>query len=118
MAYRPLDSMHGSAWVTARAKAGLGGLHVHDLHHTVGMRLREAGVDEATRADVLWHTRAGMTAHHSATQVRELKEALERITSESQRVNVSLRMLSQGRAGVEVPRKPPGKEKGPRSFRC
>jgi hypothetical protein len=29
------------------------------------LRLREAGVSDATRADILWHTREGMTAHYS-----------------------------------------------------
>jgi hypothetical protein len=36
------------------------------------MRLREAGVSEATRADILWHTREGMTAHYSVAQVVEI----------------------------------------------
>ena len=45
MLYQPIQSMNNMTWQTARRKAGLGDLHVHDLRHTVGMRLREAGVD-------------------------------------------------------------------------
>jgi len=53
MAYRPIQMMNNTAWQTAREKAGLGDLHVHDLRHTVGMRLREMGVPESCIADVL-----------------------------------------------------------------
>ena len=48
MDYRPIRTMNNTAWQTARKKAGLGDLHVHDLRHTVGMRLREAAVPEST----------------------------------------------------------------------
>jgi integrase len=94
MPYSPVTTMSNSAWHNARKKAGLADLHVHDLRHTVGMRLREAGVSESTTADVLWHRRPGMTAHYSAAQVRELRDALELIRDDSGRANVSLRMLS------------------------
>lgn len=67
----PIETMNNSAWRRARRRAGLPDLHVHDLRHTVGMRLREAGVAEATISDILWHTRAGMTAHYSVAQVRK-----------------------------------------------
>jgi integrase len=50
MLFRPVQSMNNTAWHTARDKAGLADLHVHDLRHTVGMRLREA--PESTRTHV------------------------------------------------------------------
>jgi integrase len=93
MPYGPVARMSNSGWETERAKAGLGDLHIHDLRHTVGMRLREAGVSEATVADVLWHSRQGMTAHYSVAQVREVFEALERIAAPSTGRNVSLLSL-------------------------
>lgn len=40
-----------TAWQTARRKAGLPDLHVHDRRHTAGMRLREVGVPESTVAE-------------------------------------------------------------------
>jgi integrase len=49
--------------------AGLPHLHVHDLRHTVGMRLREAGLPESTVADILWQP---MTRHYSMAQIVEL----------------------------------------------
>jgi len=94
MPYRPVQKMNNTAWDNARTQARLGDLHVHDLRHTVGMRLREAAVAESTIADVLWHTRPGMTAHYSVAQVRELRRALELICNDSGRVNASPRMLS------------------------
>jgi integrase len=48
----PIETMNNTAWQRARIEAHLGGLHVHDLRHTVGMRLREAGVKEETIADI------------------------------------------------------------------
>ena len=51
MPYGPIGTMNNTARQRARKEAGLGDLHVHDLRHTVGMRLREAGVPEGTRAD-------------------------------------------------------------------
>ncbi|HZE60526.1 MAG TPA: hypothetical protein VE085_08220 [Burkholderiales bacterium] len=65
------------------------------MRHTVGMRLREAGVPEATRADILWHSRQGMTAHYSVAQVLELRAAVELITDEKYANNVSLATIIQ-----------------------
>ncbi|MHB8347998.1 MAG: tyrosine-type recombinase/integrase [Acidiferrobacterales bacterium] len=107
----PIETMNNSAWQRVRHKVGLSDLHVHDLRHTVGMRLREAGVPEHTVADVLWHTRAGMTAHYSVVQAKEIVDALERITSEAHRQNRTLGMIAreaQGLKGGESPRKVPG----------
>ena len=67
----PIQTMNNTAWQRARTKAGLDDLHVHDLRHTVGMRLREASVKEEAIADVLWHSRRGMTAHYSMAQIAE-----------------------------------------------
>ncbi len=75
------------------------------------MRLREAGVREETIADILWHTRQGMTAHYSVAQIDELVEALNRITDERSRVNRSLAMIRRERLGVESPQKVPTKLK-------
>jgi Phage integrase family len=124
MPYRPTQKMLNTAWETARTNAGLPDLHVHDLRHTVGMRLREARVSESTISDVLWHARGSITMHYSVAQVRELREALELIKDDSGRTNVALQMLArQSRAavkreaddGVQVPiapEVPPGKKNG------
>jgi hypothetical protein len=57
------------------------------------MRLREAGVADATRADVLWHSNRSITDHYSMAQIRELHDALEKITQPSSGWNKSLQAL-------------------------
>jgi integrase len=68
-AYRkhPIQTMSNTAWQDGRREAGkedpyLADLRVHDLRHTVGMRLREANERENIIADVLWHEHSGMTS--------------------------------------------------------
>lgn len=101
---RPIETMNNTGWQKWRARHGLQGFRVHDMRHTVGMRLREAGVSEATRADILWHSREGMTAHYSVAQVLELRSALELITSEKHANNVSLAsLIARSRVPAEVP---------------
>lgn len=93
MPYRPIARMNNSGWRSARKKAGLGDLHFHDLRHTVGLRLREAGVAEATVSDILWHSTKTMTAHYSMAQVVEIFDALEKVKDEANRWNISLASL-------------------------
>jgi integrase len=93
--YDRIETMNNTAWQRARTEAEIPDLHIHDLRHTVGMRLREAGAREETIADILWHTRPGMTAHYSVAQVTELVEALNRITDERNRTNRSLAMIAR-----------------------
>lgn len=93
MPYRRIEMMNNSGWQRARGAAGLGDLHVHDLRHTVGMRLREAGVPESTVADILWHSSLTMTRHYSVAQIVELHAALEKIKEDTGRWNKSLATL-------------------------
>jgi integrase len=94
----PVQTMSNTAWQSGRRKAGkedpyLADLPVHDLRHTVGMRLREANVRENTVADILWHEHRSMTGHYSVAQIHELVAALEAIADEQGRGNKSLQML-------------------------
>jgi integrase len=93
-----VETMNNNGWQKARKAVGLQDVRVHDLRHTVGMRLREAGVREETISDILWHSRGTMTAHYSVAQVRELLDALNLITDESNRTNASLEMLFREKA--------------------
>lgn len=95
MPYRQIQTMNNTAWQNARKAAGLGDLHVHDLRHTVGMRLREAGVAESTVAEVLWHSTKTMTQHYSMAQIVELHAALEKIKADSGKWNKTLATLRQ-----------------------
>ena len=95
MPYRPIGAMNNTAWQNACKGAGLGDLHVHDLRHTVGMRMREAGVPESTATDVLWHSVKTMTQHYSMAQIAELHAALEKVKADSGRWNKTLASLRQ-----------------------
>lgn len=107
MPYRRIQTMNNTAWQSARKAAGLGDLHVHDLRHTVGMRLREAGVAESTIADILWHSTKTMTQHYSVGQIVELHQALEKVKDDAGRWNKSLAMLKREQAGEFVGANPP-----------
>ena len=116
MAYRPIETMNNTAWQRGRRQAVLGDLHVHDLRHTVGMRLREAGVQESTVADILWHSTQSMTHHYSTAQVVELHGALEKIKADDGQWNKSLATLKMEQKAMrgrpESPKCPPGKKNG------
>ena len=84
------------------ARVGLPDLHVHDLRHTAGMRLREAGVPESTVADILWHSSPSMTRHYSMAQIVELHAALEKITEDTGRWNKSLATLRREHEEAEA----------------
>jgi integrase len=107
MPYRRIETMNNTAWQNARTAAGLGDLHVHDLRHTVGMRLREAGVAESTISDILWHSTKTMTQHYSVAQIVELHQALEKVKDDAGRWNKSLAMLKREQAGESGEATPP-----------
>ena len=102
-----IETTNNSAWQQVRREAGIADLHIYDLRHTVGMRLREAAVREETIADILWHIRPGMTAHYSVAQIGELVEALNRITDERSRTNRSLAMIAREARGNRSHQKGP-----------
>lgn len=70
-----VGTMNNSAFQKARADVGLGGVRVHDLRHTFGQRLRDAGVTEEDRALLLGHAVQGMPQHYAAATVERLLEA-------------------------------------------
>jgi integrase len=111
MAYQPIEVMNNTGWQNARKKAGLGDLHVHDLRHTVGLRLREAGVAESTISAILWHSNKTMTAHYSSAQIVEIFEALEKIKDEANRWNISLASLISQAEENRITQKSPTQRK-------
>ena len=95
MSYSPIQTMNNTAWQNARRKADLGDLHVHDLRHTVGMRLRARDVNNETRAVILWHRSKNITTHYSEVQAREIRAALELIKDDIGPQNRSLRSFAK-----------------------
>ena len=68
-------------------------LHWHDLRHTFGTRMAEAGFSEATIAELMGHTDPATTRRYTHATDRSKHEAVEAVrvrqtVSEAQRVNV------------------------------
>ena len=92
---RRVGTMNNSGWQQARLQAsakypevfqreapeGFRTLHVHDLRHTFGRRLRAAGVPLETRQALLGHKNGNITTHYSAAELLELYKAVEKIES-------------------------------------
>jgi integrase len=68
-----------SAWKSARKRAGLQHVRVHDLRHTYGARLRAAGVSHEDRQDLLGHESGSMTTHYSAASIQRLQSEAEKV---------------------------------------
>lgn len=105
----PTDSMNNTAWQKGRQAAvdsykevfgypapeGFKTLHVHDLKHTFGRRLRAAGVPLETRKVLLGHKNGDITTHYSAPELLELIEAANRVCSDKSRKSPELTILKR-----------------------
>jgi integrase len=69
---RPVRLMCREAWRSARKRAGLPEVRVHDLKHTFGRRLRAAGVSFEDRQDLLGHKSGRITTHYSRPELESL----------------------------------------------
>lgn len=54
-------------------------VRIHDLKHTVGRRLRSAGIPLATRKVLLGHKSGDITTHYSGPEIEELLQAANRV---------------------------------------
>ena len=77
-----IGTMHNTAWQSARRRAGLPHVRVHDLKHTFGRRLRAAGVSFEDRQDLLGHRSGRITTHYSAAELETLLDAANRVCEE------------------------------------
>lgn len=74
-----LERMNNTGWRTARKKANVPDVRVHDLKHTYGLRLRAAGVSLEDRKALLGHTNGDITTHYSAVELQSLISASNKI---------------------------------------
>lgn len=74
-----MNFINNTAWQKGVKRAGVEDLHVHDLRHTVGMRLRLTGVGERMQGVILWHSNNSMNSHYAIAQLREIYDLLKRI---------------------------------------
>jgi len=75
MEYHRIGTINNTGWQAARKAVGLEKVRVHDLRHTFGQRLRDAGVSEEDRALLLGHAIEGMPQHYATATVARLVEA-------------------------------------------
>jgi len=90
---KPITRVVNTSWKKARARAGmldpyLLDLRFHDLRHTFGHRLRDAGINETDRETLLGHASGSITDHYSQADVNQLKTQVEKITDRSNAVPV------------------------------
>ncbi len=86
-ASRMTDNAWHRAWKDAGLPTGKEWCKgVHNLRHTFGKRLRDAGVDSRDVQDLLHHMPRDITRHYSAPELKKLKAALEKIVPKPQLV--------------------------------
>jgi len=91
----PVTAMNNSAWQSARVRAGLPQVRVHDLKHTFGRRLRAAGVSFEDRQDLLGHKSGRITTHYSAAELQNLIAAAEKVCGTDSRKSPALVVLKR-----------------------
>ena len=93
MQYDRIDTMNNTGFQAARRAAGLAGVRIHDLRHTFGQRLREAGVEAEDRALLLGHAVEGMPQHYATATIARLVELANRVTTTRDRTTL-LRVIN------------------------
>jgi integrase len=88
-----LGTQNNTAFQNARAAVGLSQVRVHDLRHTLGQRLRDAGVPEEDRSLLLGHAIQGMAQHYAAATLERLLEGANTVLKTRDRT-VVLRVVN------------------------
>jgi len=92
---RRIGTMHNTAWQSARRRAQLPQVRVHDLKHTFGRRLRAAGVSFEDRQDLLGHRSGRITTHYSAAELQNLLDAANLVCDGGSRKTPALVILKK-----------------------
>nr|WP_315401762.1 site-specific integrase [uncultured Duganella sp.] len=69
-----IDTINNTAWQKARGRAKLAHVRVHDLRHTYGQRLRDAGVSKEDRDVLMGHKSESMGEHYATPTIAKLIE--------------------------------------------
>lgn len=88
MDYQPVGTMNNTAFQSARKLVGLERMRVHDLRHTFGQRLRDAGVPAEDRALLLGHAMEGMPQHYATATIARLVEMANKVTQTEDRTTL------------------------------
>lgn len=87
----PLGRVNNHQWRKAVRAAGLN-IRFHDLRHTFGARIADAGVPFDVRKSLLGHEHQDITAHYSTPGLARLLEEVEKIA----RPTIPLKMVANG----------------------
>ncbi len=74
-----IGTINNTSWQKSRIAVDLARVRVHDLRHTYGQRLRDAGVSEEDRALLLGHAIEGMPQHYATATVARLVDAANKV---------------------------------------
>lgn len=88
MEFHRIGTMNNTAFQAARKTTGLETVRVHDLRHTFGQRLRDAGVSEEDRALLLGHAIDGMPQHYATATVARLVDAANSVANTRDRTTL------------------------------
>lgn len=91
---RPVTRMYNTAWMRARRETGIS-VRVHDMKHTLGRRLRAAGVSMEDCQDLLGHKSHRITSHYTVPEVEALLRASNRVC-EKRRSGRPVTVLKRG----------------------
>ncbi len=91
----PMVRMCREAWRTARKKAEMPDVRVHDLRHTFGRRLRSGGVSFEDRQDLLGHKSGRITTHYSQAELENLIAAANTVCGENSRNSPTMVLLKK-----------------------
>jgi len=104
---KPVTRIYNSGWKAARRRAaaryereigrpcpqGFRSIRVHDLKHTLGHRLRVAGVSFEDRKLLLGHKAQHVTTHYSAPEIGALIEAAEKACALESRASPAISVV-------------------------
>jgi len=90
-----IDTINNTAWQKARARAKLVQVRVHDLRHTYGQRLRDAGVSNEDRAVLMGHATSSMSEHYATPTIARLVE-MANLVSTTRDTPTLLRLVKEG----------------------
>jgi integrase len=77
---RPMKRVH-HAFYTACRRAGIAGLHIHDLRHCAATNLRRAGVDTVTAMKIVGHKSEKMHRRYNSVNEHDLTTAAGKLNT-------------------------------------
>lgn len=95
--YRRIETMNNTGWQNARAATKVPA-RVHDLRHTFGQRLRDAGVPKEDRALLMGHVEQDMPQHYATATIANLVDQANKVMKGEDRTTV-LRLITGGQTG-------------------